>query len=263
MRRDACRRGGERPAPAHVVIIIEENHSYRQIIGAPAAPFLNDLARRGANFTRAHGVTHPSAPNYFALFTGRTVNSGDGCPARGIPPSQPNLGSELLAARLSYGAFSESLPNPGFAGCSAGTYARKHAPWVQFTNLPAGSHRPLTALTDYRQLPTVAFIVPNVDHDMHDGTVNAGDAWFERELGPLVRWSAAHDTLLIVVWDEGFDLGNTIPTIFYGPMVKPGAYAEPMNAYVILRTVEDLYGLPALGRAARVHAVRDIWTGSR
>jgi len=249
------------PRPEHVVIVIEENHSYRQIIGSAAAPYLNALARAGANFTNAHGITHPSGPNYFALFAGRRVSSGDDCPERGIAPTESNLGTELLAAHLGYIAYSESLPRPGFRGCAAGLYARKHAPWVHFTNLPSESHQPLDSLKAYDTLPTVTFIVPNVDHDMHDGTVRAGDDWFETEIGPLARWARTHGTLLVVLWDEGFDPQNTIPTIFFGPMVKPGSYAEPINAYVILRTIEDMYGLARLGHAADVKAIDDVWVG--
>jgi len=254
---------GGLPRPAHVVIVIEENHSYRQIIGSTSAPYLNRLAGGGANFTNAHGITHPSASNYFALFAGRPVEGGDDCPARGIAPTDPNLGSQLLAAHLGYIAYSESLPTSGFRGCWAGTYARKHAPWAQFTNLPRTSHQPLSALTTYATLPAVTFIVPNVDHDMHDGSVKAGDDWFERNLGPLANWATTHDTLLIVIWDEGFDSRNTIPTIFYGPMVRPGNYAEPMNAYIILRTIEDMYGLAPLGHAASMAAIRDVWLKPR
>lgn len=247
------------PRPAHVVVVIEENHSYRQIIGSASAPYLNSLARAGANFTNAHGMTHPSAPNYFALFAGRRVESGDDCPARGISATDANLGSQLLAAHLGYVAYSESLPRAGFTGCWAGKYARKHAPWAHFTNLPRASHQPLGALKSFAELPAVTFIVPNADHDMHDGTVKAGDEWFERTLGPLAKWARTHDALLVVVWDEGFDPRNTIPTIFYGPMVKPGNYAEPMNAYVVLRTIEEMYGLRPLGEAAKAVAVRDVW----
>jgi len=35
-------------------------------------------------------------------------------------------------------------------------------------------------LTSFDDLPTVTFIVPNVDDDMHDGTVREGDAWAPR-----------------------------------------------------------------------------------
>src|SRR5689334_19461823 len=69
------------PRPDHVVIVIEENHGYDQIIGASAAPYINRLARQGALFTAAHGITHPSQPNYLALFSGSTQGvHDDSCP---------------------------------------------------------------------------------------------------------------------------------------------------------------------------------------
>jgi acid phosphatase len=75
----------------------------------------------------------------------------------------------------------------------------------------------------------------------------------------LLKWADAHDTLVILTWDEGFDATNSIPTIFYGPMVKPGRYAERIDHYNTLRTLEDLYGLALTGRAASAQAITDCW----
>ena len=59
------------PRPAHVIIVMEENHSYADIIGSQQAPYINGLAQSGALFTDSHAVTHPSQPNYLELFSGR------------------------------------------------------------------------------------------------------------------------------------------------------------------------------------------------
>ena len=56
------------PRPDHVVIVIEENKSYKQIIGNIEAPFINQLANEGALFTNSFAITHPSQPNYLVLF---------------------------------------------------------------------------------------------------------------------------------------------------------------------------------------------------
>jgi hypothetical protein len=61
---------GVLPRPDHIVIVIEENHSYQQIIVSKDAPYMNMLARQGASFTNSHGETHPSQPNYIVLFSG-------------------------------------------------------------------------------------------------------------------------------------------------------------------------------------------------
>jgi phosphatidylinositol-3-phosphatase len=250
---------GTLPRPAHVVVVIEENKTLAQVIQDDDAPYLTALAKSGALFTHAYGVKHPSQPNYFALFAGLTNTNGDGCPANTIARNAPNLGSELLAAHLTFAAYSEALPSAGFMGCSAGTYAQKHAPWTHFNNIPQQLHRPLQALTSFASLPTVTFIVPDVDDDMHDGTVKEGDDWARRHLAPLLQWAATHDTLVVFTWDEGYDQLNSIPTMFVGPMVRAGSYTERIDHYRVLRTLEDLYGLQPTGNAANVLPITTIW----
>jgi acid phosphatase len=248
------------PRPAHVIVIVEENKSLAQIDGSSSASFINEIARRGALFTNAHGVTHPSLPNYLALFAGITNTNGDGCPARGVSPEAPNLGSELLAAHMTFAGYSEALPATGSIVCAAGTYARKHAPWVAFADIPKADNRPMTALpVDYSDLPTVAFLIPDVDDDMHDGTIAEGDTWLAHNVKPLLAWADLHDALVVITWDEGYDPANTIPTIFYGPMVKRGRYAARVNHYSTLRTLEDMYGLKRTGAAATAKPIADCW----
>jgi acid phosphatase len=247
------------PRPAHVVVVIEENHTLAQIVASGDAPYLATVARGGALFTHAYGVMHPSQPNYFALFAGLTDDNGDGCPARGVPADAPNIASELLASHLTFAAYSEALPAAGFLGCSAGTYAQKHAPWTHFTNVPQALHRPLDALTSFDALPTVTFVVPDVDDDMHDGTVREGDDWAREHLAPLLAWADAHDTLVVFTWDEGFDARNSIPTMFVGPMVRAGSYTERIDHLRVLRTLEQMYGLAPTGKAAAVAPITDVW----
>lgn len=238
------------PRPAHTIVIVEENKTLAEIVGNQSAPFINALAKKGALFTNAHGVTHPSLPNYLALFAGVTNDNGDGCPATGISANAPNLASELLAAHLTFIGYAEALPSTGSPVCAAGTYARKHAPWVAFSNVPAADARAFAALPSlYDLLPTVAFVVPDVDDDMHDGTIAQGDAWLRMRLAPLVTWANAHDSLVVLTWDEGYDAANSIPTIVFGPMVRPGRYGERIDHYDVLRTLEDAYHLRPTGKA--------------
>lgn len=248
------------PRPKHVVVIVEENKTLAQIVGNQRAPFINKLASRGALFTNSHGVTHPSLPNYLALFAGETNTNGDGCPAGGISASAPNLGSELIAAHYSFAGYSESLPSVGSTVCAAGSYGRKHAPWIVFANVPKTANRPFdTFPARYATLPTVAFLIPNLEDDMHDGTIAQGDDWLAKHLAPLVDWAAANDTLVVLTWDEGFDAANTIPTVLYGPMIKPGRYAQKITHYNVLRTLEDFYSLPRTGKATGVAPIADCW----
>src|SRR5271169_1270250 len=76
--------------PAHVVVVIEENHAYEQIIGNPDAAFINELAAGGALFTNSHGVLRPRQPNYLALFSGSTQSVTNDRRILGAPLTGPN-----------------------------------------------------------------------------------------------------------------------------------------------------------------------------
>ncbi len=66
------------PRPDHVVVVVEENHSFDEIVGnTNEAPYLNSLAQAGAVFTNSFGTSHPSQPNYLALFSGSTQGVTD------------------------------------------------------------------------------------------------------------------------------------------------------------------------------------------
>jgi hypothetical protein len=140
------------PRPDHVVIVIEENHSFSQIIGSPDAPYINSLVAQGALFTQSYAITRPSQPNYLDLFSG--FNQGvtdDSCPHYF---TTDNLGLYVLNASLTFGGYSEDLPSVGSTVCTSGAYARKHSPWVNFTNIPASTNLPIVTF----QLTTPPFL---------------------------------------------------------------------------------------------------------
>jgi hypothetical protein len=255
------------PTPAHVVVVVEENRSYSNVIGNAAAPFINALAAGGASMTQSFAELHPSQPNYLALFAGSTLGVTENtCPVNA--GATPNLGAQLLATGRTFVGFAESLPAVGSPVCSAGKYARKHAPWVNFSNIPPSDSLPFSAFPppqtpkSYNSLPTVSFVIPNVDDDMHDGSIAQGDQWLQQNLSAYAQWAKANDSLLILTWDEDDNSErNRIPTIFYGANVRPGTYNEPVSHYNVLSTLEEMYGLPKLGLAARAPAITDIWTG--
>jgi acid phosphatase len=248
------------PRFAHVLVVVEENHAKGEIIGNRAAPYMNALARSGALFTRSYAITHPSYPNYLALFSGSTHGiRDDSCPHyyRGN-----NLGAQLRAHHLSFAGYADALPGAGYRGCTAGPYARRHAPWVDFRNLPRSLSRPMTAFPrDYNRLPRLAFVTPDVDHDMHDGTVGQADRWLKAKLSGYARWARTHDSLLVLTWDEDDrSAGNRIPTVFYGAHVRTGRYATRIDHYRVLRTLETAFGLPPIGSAAARRPITTAWT---
>lgn len=256
------------PRPDHIVMVIEENHSYSQIIDSPNAPYINQLAAQGALFTQSFGIIHPSQPNYFALFSGSTQGiTKNSCPHTF---TTPNLGHALLAAGLTFSGYSEGLPSVGSLVCRAEPYARKHSPWVSWqgsaaNGIPETANLPMTSFpTDYTTLPTVSIITPNQDNDMHNGKdpgrIQNADHWLKKHLDPYVQWAQEHNSLLIVTWDEDNKKeNNRIPTLFVGPMVQAGRYDQRITHYNILRTIEDFYGLPHAGASADAIPISEIW----
>jgi len=256
------------PRPDHIVMVIEENHSYSQIIDSPDAPYINQLAAQGALFTQSFGIIHPSQPNYFALFSGSTQGiTKNSCPHTF---TTPNLGHALLAAGLTFAGYSEDLPSVGSLVCRAGPYARKHSPWVSWqgsavNGIPETANLPMTSFpTDYTTLPTVSIIIPNQDNDMHNGKdprrIQTADRWLKEHLDPYVQWAQEHNSLLIVTWDEDNKKeNNRIATLFVGPMVQAGRYNQRITHYNILRTIEDFYGLPHAGASADAIPISEIW----
>ncbi|BCJ36637.1 acid phosphatase [Actinocatenispora thailandica] len=250
---------GAVPQPAHVLVVVFENKGYDNVVGSSQAPYLNLLAKRGALLTDSHGVAHPSQPNYLALFSGSTHGiTDDSCPHTLHAGS---LGAQLLGSGHSYASYAEGLPSAGFAGCDNGNYARKHAPWTNFANVPARTQLPLRALpTDYAKLPQVGFVIPDLCSDMHNCSVSTGDRWLSANLGGYVSWAQTHHSLLIVTFDEDEGSGaNRIPTILAGQPVRPGHYGGRVDHYTMLRTLEAMYGLRPLGTAAHRTPLTDVW----
>ena len=253
---------GPLPKPAHVVVVMEENHSYSDIIGSGSAPYLNQLAGEGALMTSSYGVTHPSEPNYMAIFSGSTDGlSADTCP---VTSPAANLGSELLKAGDTFKGYSEGLPSAGSTTCTSGEYARKHAPWVNFSDVPSSDSLPFSSFPasgKYSSLPTVSFVIPNLEDDMHDGTVTAGDTWLKNNIDAYAQWAKSNNSLLIVTWDEDdYSENNQIPTIVVGAGVKTGKSAQNITHYSVLATLEQMYGLPRLGSSSSASPITGIWS---
>jgi len=247
------------PRPDHVVLVMMENKKYSSINGSSSAPYLNSLAAQGAKFSQSFGITHPSEPNYLAIISGSTQGvTDDSCPHTF---TGENLAHQLNTHGFSFKGYSESMPSDGYTGCTSGNYARKHNGWVNFSNVPASSNvRFSTFPTDFTALPTFSYVVPNLCNDMHDCSIGTGDSWLQAHLNTYAQWARTHNSVLIVTFDEDSGTStNQIFTVFVGQHVKVGSFSESVNHYSILRTVEDAYGLAAIGGAASKSPITDIW----
>ena len=194
------------PRYAHIIVIVEENKNYEQILDPAAAPNIADLAKTYGDATHFYGEVHPSEGNYVALVGGDTFGIHDDdwalCrPGAATPPCAgsaapgyvdhtihaPSLGDQLEAVGLTWKGYYESLPEPGSLAYIAsdpafdnGTrktalYAAKHAGFVNFASVQKDPRRAdrlvgfdqLKADLTADRLPNFALVVPNQCNEMH------------------------------------------------------------------------------------------------
>ena len=196
------------PQFGHVVMVLEENHSYSEVVGNSAMPYLNSLASQYGLATQYFANTHPSIGNYFMLTTGQVVTNDDSFTGTvGVD----NIVRQLIAAGKTWKSYAESIPSTGYTGGNVYPYAKRHNPFAYFTDVVNSSTQSnnLVSLSQYRsdlsneQLPNFSFLVPNLLDDAHDGPLQLADAWLQNNITPLISSPAFQkDGLLIIVFDE-------------------------------------------------------------
>ncbi len=229
-------------APSHIVVVTLENQNYGDIVGNTAqAPFLNSLISQGMLFTNYIALSHPSQPNYLALFSGSMQGITDDTVPPQFSSSVPTLASALATKGLTFTGYADTGVD------------LDHTPWRDFANSAALDQNFSTFPTDFNNLPTVSFVAPNNNNNMHDGTIGAGDAWVAANLGAYAAWAEANNSLLIVTFDESGSIPypNRAVTIVVGAGVPAGIMNDqPANPYALLATIENLYGLTPIGESA-------------
>ena len=114
--------------------------------------------------------------------------------------------------------------------------------------------------TDFTHLPNLSFVIPNLQDDMHDGSIAQGDQWLSTHLGPYLTWAATHNSLLVVTTDEDDNShANHITTILAGAHITPGQYPTRTDHYGLLHTLLDSFNLAPFGAAASTPAISGIW----
>ena len=257
------------PAFSHAIVIVFENKESSDVLGSSDAPTFTAMGARYAQLASYYGVRHPSLPNYLALVSGSTQGITTDCTSCAV--EAPNLADTLEAAGKSWKTYQEGLPQVGFTGAYAGRYAKKHNPFLYFRDVLTSPDRlrrivPLSQFgRDLRfgTMPDFALVVPDLCHDMHDCSIATGDRWLAGFLRPLLRSPEIGGTAIFVIFDEGSTNahgGGHVPALVLGPLVRPHAIVSArIDHYNLLRTIEDAWSLPRLGRSATAVPIRGIW----
>jgi acid phosphatase len=249
------------PSSNHVFLLIEENHSYSNVIGSSSMPYLNSVASKYGLATQYYANTHPSIGNYFMLTTGAIITNNDSSCST---ITNDNVVRHLLTAGKTWKSYAEGLPSVGYTGCGSGAYVKRHNPFAYFSDVSNSSEKnnlvPFTQFSKDRingTLPNFSFIVPNLNDDAHDGTLTQADNWLKTNIAPLLSSATFQkDGILIIVFDESVDSdtahgGGRIAAVVIGPKVKPGSKTATLYQHQnMLKTLMEALGVKTYPGAA-------------
>jgi phosphatidylinositol-3-phosphatase len=237
--------GGATPTaatPSRVVLVLLENHS-RSAITAKAAPYLTAFAEAGRDFRHYDAIEHPSLPNYLDIVSGGNQGcTNDSC------PRQTYTTNNLFHQIGNWQSWEESMPS-ACALTTSDPYAVKHNPAAYFTDLTTtcSTHDIPYPATLPATLPAFTFITPNLNDDMHDGSVANGDAWCKAHIPALL----AKGAVVIVTFDEGSSSQNVF-TAMQGPGIHKASNNANFNHYSLLAGLEDHFAVRRLGNAVGI-----------
>jgi hypothetical protein len=251
------------PQFSHVVLVVEENHGYSDVIGNSAMPYLNSLASKYGLATQYFANVHPSIGNYFMLTTGQIITTDDGFTGT---VDADNIVRELVSAGKSWKSYAESLPSAGFLGDSY-PYVKRHNPCAYLTDVVNSSAQTqnLVSMSQFNadvssnQLPSFSFVVPNLLNDAHDGSLQVADQWLQNNIAPLISSSSFQQNgLLIIVFDEaGIDDltngGGHVAAVIISPKAKAGHQSSTLYQHQsTLRLILEGLGVKKFPGAASV-----------
>jgi len=256
------------------MVVYEENTGASSIYGSPGAPNLNKYAADCGSAQNYQALTHPSLPNYMATTSGVSYASspwsGDCDPGGTCLTGNDNIFHQVGAS--GWKAYAESMST----NCqmqSADPYAAKHNPAAYYTDLgaqcsandvPMGTpasgalHNDVVGGT----LPKFSTLTPNLNDDMHNGSIQQADSWLAAWIAQIVAgpdYQSGHLTIAIV-WDEGEGSGDTPSTvamIVMSPSIVPGTRSSTyFTHYSLLKAAEDVAGAPELAGARTANSLR-------
>lgn len=270
------------PRLEHIWVFVMGSEAYEGVIGNVAAPYTNQLATAYGVASDYYAVDHPSLPNYLAMIAGSTKGcTTDTCP--GGYPDRTVVG-QLHSRGLSWAGYFEDLPHEGYVGGDQGGYVRHHNPFLYFQEVMTSpsmktSLRPLPSLIDdLPDPPAFSLIVPNIHHQIQNGSIPEGDRWLRAHVDPVIRSSGfQRGGAIFITWAEsakGDTAGCCLPEVSGGRVPLIAVLSGGRRAfrtsrehcvYSLLRTIQDSFGLPSLARsgARAIDPMAEFWSLER
>lgn len=263
------------PASSHVVMVVEENHGYSNVINSSTVPYLNSLASKYGLATQYYANTHPAIGNYLEMTTGQVLTKNDTLTPAQFPVSDDNIVREMMLAGKTWKSYAEGLPSAGYTGGNTGNYAVKNNPFAYFAEVQNSDTQKMNLVPfsqfaadlSSNQLPDFSYIVPNTMDNGQNGTLQQADNWLKQNIAPLLADTAfQQDGLLIITFEEAASTdtshgGGHVATLVIGPKVIPGHRSTTFYQHQsLLKTVLSALGATSFpGAAASAPLMSDFF----
>ena len=246
------------PRVTKLLVVMEENHSLAEM--RAKMPYTFGLAKQYGYATNYHALTHPSLPNYIGITGGATYGITDDRPPAGHRITRQSVFGEAVRHGKTAQTFSESMPHRCTL-TNSGRYAVRHNPWTYFVDNRRGCQNHDRRMIAFGpvvrrgNLPRVGMVIPNLDHDAHDGSLRAADTWFQNLVKTIVAgpdWKSGHLAVVLTADEDDHKSGNTVLTTVITKSLynKHRVVTTRLTHYSLTRLYDEVAGLPLLHNAA-------------
>ena len=240
-----------------LLVFVEENHSLAQM--KAGMPYAYSLAKQYGHATKYTATMHPSLPNYIAMAGGKTYGiTTNAAPASNKVVDGASVFGQAIAAGKTAKVYADGMPSN--CATSGGTgYAVRHNPWPYFVKERALCQQfdvPVTKLAgdiSAGTLPNAGMVIPNVDHDAHDGSLAVADEWFKGYMTKIFAgpdWKSGHLAVVLTADEDDKNSGNVVLTTVIHPSQKAKVVSTLLTHHSMTRLYEDVVGAPYLNAAA-------------
>lgn len=271
--RSVTRRAGERAAAAQhkLLVIILENHSGAEAMHS--MPNLRHWAHRFGQASDYHAVSHPSLPNYLAIWGGSTFGVTSDCSvgATGCRPAAPSVFAQTIASGRTARAYEESMTRRCQAA-TAGRYAARHGPWPYWLgrherrlcrahDVPAGTTARGALIHDIRAgaLPVTGELTPDFCDDGHDCSLAQADRWLQPWVSALRAgpdWRNGRLTIVITFDEDDYTAANKVAFVVLDPRLSHVVVHRACNHYCLTRWLDENAHVRPLRRAGSAADLR-------
>jgi acid phosphatase len=239
-----------------ILVVVEENHSLSQM--REGMPYTFSLAQKYGYGSHYYALAHPSLPNYIAIASGSTRGiRDDKGPAAHRLHGHSVFGRAIAHGRTA-GVFAEAMP----AACvikNAWPYAVRHNPWAYFVDerqqcrahdVPSTSFEDAVATG---ALPRAGMLVPDLEHDAHDGTLATADQWFRDVMTTVFAgadWQSGHLVVVLTADEDDRAHRNRVLTVVIHPSQDHNVVAQRLDHSSLARLYAEVTNVPALPAVA-------------